>query len=448
MKISSQQFKIRGMNKDLSYSAFNPEYSWENRNVRLTARDGNDLLSVTNEKGNTTLSMTEETRNALAVEITTSAASGITINSAISGGSVNSNYPLYITNRGICWSTNHNPTIADFKTSDGTTFGSFTSSLTGLNNNTTYYIRAYAKVFGMYYYGNEVSVTTLMALPAVTTVAISSIAETSAISGGVITSTGGGDILSKGVCWSTSNNPTISGSKTTDGSGSSTFSSSITGLTSNTLYYVRAYCTNSAGTSYGAQLSFYSLPVALDPPIVYTVWPSMVWNSEALSGVGISAVGGSAIATSGICWSTSPNPTILSELTTDGLLVVGEHPSSMTLLSKNTTYYVRAYATNLNGYTSYGDEITYNHGEMFNTLSTTIDYGPTSVKVYATSTSIVQSDVTSELYSNGVDTSYRPTIRSGQYISENWFEAYGLPEANYTLNAVTPTDDAFFTYTV
>lgn len=52
MQIKSSQYKIRGMNKDLSYSAFNPEYSWHNHNVRLTARDDNDLLSVTNERGN------------------------------------------------------------------------------------------------------------------------------------------------------------------------------------------------------------------------------------------------------------------------------------------------------------------------------------------------------------------------------------------------------------
>ena len=56
MQIKSSQYKIRGMNKDLSYSAFNPEYSWHNHNVRLTARDGNDLLSITNERGNASIS--------------------------------------------------------------------------------------------------------------------------------------------------------------------------------------------------------------------------------------------------------------------------------------------------------------------------------------------------------------------------------------------------------
>ena len=55
MQIKSSVFKIKGMRKDDSYSSFNPEYSWSNKNIRLTARDGNDLLSVTNERGNSRL---------------------------------------------------------------------------------------------------------------------------------------------------------------------------------------------------------------------------------------------------------------------------------------------------------------------------------------------------------------------------------------------------------
>ena len=56
MQIKSQNYKIKGMRRDESYSAFNPEYSWYNKNIRLTARDGNDLLSITNERGNTSIS--------------------------------------------------------------------------------------------------------------------------------------------------------------------------------------------------------------------------------------------------------------------------------------------------------------------------------------------------------------------------------------------------------
>lgn len=57
MQIKQSVFKIKGMRRDDSYSSFNPEYSWNNHNVRLTARDGNDLMSVTNERGNLKLNI-------------------------------------------------------------------------------------------------------------------------------------------------------------------------------------------------------------------------------------------------------------------------------------------------------------------------------------------------------------------------------------------------------
>jgi len=61
MQIKSTTYKVKGMNRDLSYSAFNPEFSWHNKNIRLTARDSNDLLSVTNEKGNLSISFNDLT---------------------------------------------------------------------------------------------------------------------------------------------------------------------------------------------------------------------------------------------------------------------------------------------------------------------------------------------------------------------------------------------------
>ena len=92
--------------------------------------------------------------------------------------------------------------------------------------------------------------------PTITTSTISSTTCSSASSGGESISDGGASITAKGVCWSTSTNPTTSDNTTSDGSGTSSFSSSITGLAASTTYYVRAYAVNSVGTSYGAQVSF------------------------------------------------------------------------------------------------------------------------------------------------------------------------------------------------
>ena len=88
------------------------------------------------------------------------------------------------------------------------------------------------------------------------TTAASSITYTSATSGGNITNDFGNTISARGICWSTSQNPTTANSKTTESGTTGSFTSNITGLTASTLYYVRAYATNAAGTSYGAQVSF------------------------------------------------------------------------------------------------------------------------------------------------------------------------------------------------
>jgi uncharacterized protein (TIGR02145 family) len=97
----------------------------------------------------------------------------------------------------------------------------------------------------------------VISLPELTTNPISSIKDTSAVSGGTIISDGGAAISSRGVVWSTSQNPSVClSTKTTDGSGTGIFTSSISGLNPNTTYFVRAYATNSTGTAYGNQISF------------------------------------------------------------------------------------------------------------------------------------------------------------------------------------------------
>ena len=95
------------------------------------------------------------------------------------------------------------------------------------------------------------------AYPTIATAPISSITPTTATGGGNITSDGGGEITARGVCWSTTENPTISlSTKTEEGSGAGEFTSSITKLTADMTYYVRSYASNNAGTTYGNQESF------------------------------------------------------------------------------------------------------------------------------------------------------------------------------------------------
>ena len=108
-------------------------------------------------------------------------------------------------------------------------------------------------------------VETLCQLPSVATDAVSNINDSSAICGGEVIADGGGEVIARGVCWSTNANPTVADSYTTDGSGMGSFISILTGLTPNTTYYVRAYATNAAGTTYGNEVDFTT--TGIDDPI-------------------------------------------------------------------------------------------------------------------------------------------------------------------------------------
>ena len=189
-------------------------------------------------------------------QLTTTAVSLITGNTAASGGTIVDDGGEAITAKGICWSTNHNPTTASTKTSDGTGIATFTSSLTNLLGKTTYYVRAYATNSVGTAYGPEVSFTTLVAFPIVTTAAtVTAITKVSAISGGEVVHDGGATAV-RGLVWGTATNPTIANNVIAGGTGAGAFVSNLTGLATYTKYYVRAFATNSAGTAYGAEVSF------------------------------------------------------------------------------------------------------------------------------------------------------------------------------------------------
>lgn len=100
--------------------------------------------------------------------------------------------------------------------------------------------------------------------PTLTTNTVSAVSATTATAGGNITNDGGAPITARGVCWSTSPDPTIANSKTMDGIGSGNFTSNITGLEVNKTYYVRAYATNSKGTGYGNEVSFKTISTAIN----------------------------------------------------------------------------------------------------------------------------------------------------------------------------------------
>jgi uncharacterized protein (TIGR02145 family) len=152
-------------------------------------------------------------------------------------------------------------------------------------NTYTYRVSSFNSVGKSLTYSNEVTLSPTAApvLPTLTTTAASSIAATTAASGGTISSDGGAAITVRGICWSTSPNPTIVlTTKTTDGTGIGAFTSNITGLTANTSYYIKAYATNSQGTAYGNEISFTTLQNANVVPLPNVTIGTQIWSSTNL----------------------------------------------------------------------------------------------------------------------------------------------------------------------
>ena len=290
--------------------------------------------------------------------LSTTAITSIAQTTASGGGNITSDGGASVTVRGVCWNTSHNPDITNSKTSGGTGTGIFTSSLTGLTTNTTYYVRAYATNSVGTAYGNEQTFTTAAAtlvVPTLSTTAITAITQTTASGGGNITSDGGASVTAYGVCWSTSLNPTTSNSITTDGTGTGSFTSTITGLTQGMTYHVRAYATNSAGTAYGSDVSFATLCTA---PAATTNPASGIGTASATLNGTVNANGSSTTVT--FDWGTTTgygNSATASQSPVTGSSSTAVS-AGLTGLTPNTLYHFRLKTVNCGG-TTYGSDLSF-----------------------------------------------------------------------------------------
>jgi uncharacterized protein (TIGR02145 family) len=282
------------------------------------------------------------------------AASNVTVNVDYE---VSTGADLPVTARGVCWNSTGNPTLTDAHTTDGTGAGSYTTTVTGLTENTLYYIRVYATSLAGTTLGNVEMVTTWPdpLLPTVETTPVEIAASITATGGGNITNGGGSSVTARGVCYNTAGNPTLADSFTINGSGTGSFVTQLTGLSVSTTYYIRAYATNSYGTRYGGTELFETQPAAV--PDLITGEVTDILARTALCGGEVTSDNGSPVTARGVCWNETDDPTIADPHTVDGA-GLGAFSSQLTVMTPNTSHYVRSYATNGVG-TAYGNAVNF-----------------------------------------------------------------------------------------
>lgn len=291
-------------------------------------------------------------------------------------GNVTDDGGASITERGVCWSTNDDPTLhyAPYPTA-GT--GPYSVELTDLEPGKTYKVKAYARNSVCPAYGEEQTLTMEADPPTVQTLEVSNLGQNSAMGNGNVTNGGGAAITERGVCWSTSPMPDLNDShavseETPD---IGTFTAMMNGLIPNTHYYVRAYAKNSAGKiGYGNDKDFTTLQ-SVSAPTVITLEVTSPTQTTATGNGNVTDDGGSPITERGVCWGTNHNPDLngsYNSCTTNG---TGTYQVSMTGLTPGTTYYVRAYARNEAGLSYAENEVSFSTGTQQYTVTVSASTG-------------------------------------------------------------------------
>lgn len=202
--------------------------------------------------------------------------------------------------------------------------------------------------------------------PSVTTDIVSNITATSAVGGGSVNAASTVLIVSKGICWSPTNqSPTTSDNtvqSNTTGTGS--FSLTMNNLTPNTTYYVRAFAVSAGVTTYGTMTSF-KTGVVITTPTVTTGTATVNNDSTATITGTVTSDGNASQITYGICYSaSSQTPTITDAKESRTAANPGTFSIALTGLWSATTYYARSFVSNSAG-TSYGTTVTVTTPTMF-----------------------------------------------------------------------------------
>ena len=244
--------------------------------------------------------------------------------------------------------TNSLPTLLDQKVVVDHVDENFSAVLNNLQSSTTYYIRAYAKNDTKLGYSDVKTVTTTRsAIPTVDKVTISNIAESSVTLTGKVLDTGNNNLTGIGFSYKTADGSEMQVSVSLTALGSdNTFQTVLSGLSANTDYQVRAYATNKEGTGYSSEYASFKTLDFVAPTL--TVSSSDVTAESLVLSAVIQSIGkeGATLGEVGFCWSTTNKTPTLSDnvkkVTANGM----NFAATLDKLKSETTYYIRAFATN------------------------------------------------------------------------------------------------------
>lgn len=317
------------------------------------------ILNINSDNGSRELTITagEEVR---LPSLTTQQVSNVTSNSVTFNGTiVNAGLPPY-TERGFVYATSPQPTLNNGNkiTSAVNSQSTFSATVSGLNSDLTYYVRAYAKNTVGIAYGNDVIFSTDGVPTAISTSEATNIGNNSARLNGIITVAGVPAYTEKGFCYSKTNNPTISNNKVeVFGSGTGDYYYDLSGLEYQTRYYVRAYAIQKGIPVYGTPIDFTTswCGVQVNTSAVTEIEPTVA----IFNGI-ITNAGSPAYTERGFCYSEWSNaPTVNhNKIVVNGNGTTGNFSKKVTGLSSGETYYVRAYAIQ-NGETVYGSVVNF-----------------------------------------------------------------------------------------
>jgi hypothetical protein len=269
------------------------------------------------------------------------------------------------------------------------------------------------------------------------------LAQTSVSVTGRIIRDNGSPISTRGICYATTDNPTIANLKVNFNTAAlGVYTCNLSDLAPNTTYFARAFATNSYGTAYGATLTFKTLPATL-PIISSTTSASLITSTSARAGGTIISSGASNITSRGTCYSsTNKMPTITDPKTNDGT-GVGSFASNLNGLTVNTTYFIRAYATNAVG-TAYGDVKTFTTSTLTIPLEVITVVASSITQNSASSGGNIGADGGSPISSRGVcwsNTNNNPTISNSRTLNGTGVGSFSsllsnlLPGTRYHLRA-------------